>query len=182
MNVSLRALLYLMAAITLAGLVTLGGMALHVADNGARHVAQLNQQALDPLLRLQAIERRIKEIRFRMAGVLLDQLPTVGSANHLKEAQASLPGEWSGFLELAAQQQPPAEQAAQLEKMQKGMPLLQQLLGKLLSCLPAGRHPGDQNPAGRRLARRSQRPDQAHGTVHALLPADGATKAGRHCH
>jgi methyl-accepting chemotaxis protein len=134
MNVSLRALLYLMAAITLAGLVTLGGMALHVADNGARHVAQLNQQALDPLLRLQAIERRIKEIHFRMAGVLLDQLPTVGSANHLKEAQASLPGEWSGFLELAAQQQPPAEQAAQLEKMQKGMPLLQQLLGKLLTA------------------------------------------------
>jgi hypothetical protein len=95
MNVSLRAMLFAMAAITLAGLLMLGGMALHVADNGARHVAELNRQALEPLLRLQGIERRIKEIRFRMAGVLLDQLPTVGSANHLKEAQASLPGEWS---------------------------------------------------------------------------------------
>ena len=131
---TLRGLLLLMATVTLASIVALGGMAVHAARSGADRLSEVNTQAVQPLILLQSVEQQVKEVRFRIAGVALGQLPTVGSANQLKEVQASLPGEWAKFRSLAAAQALPDEEKKGLEKIDKGMQGLTALMDKLLGA------------------------------------------------
>ena len=136
----LRGLLYLLAVVTLLGMLMLGGGAIYAARNGASNLADVNERTLEPLMLLQSIERRVKEVRFRIAGVALEQLPTVGSANHLKDVQSSLPPEWEKFyaLALAKAKEPqrplPEEEKAQLEKMNTGFKALEKLMERLLAA------------------------------------------------
>jgi len=131
---SLRGLLVLVVAMTFVGLLVLGGAAIYAARSGAAHLEEVNANAMAPLTLLQDMERRIKEVRFRIAGVALEQLPTVGTANHLKEVQASLPADWARFQALASAQSLPQEGRAQLEKMGKGMKALEAIMAKLLTA------------------------------------------------
>jgi methyl-accepting chemotaxis protein len=39
----------------------------------------------------------LKEVRFRLAGVLLDQIPVPGSRNHLKDVREQAPALWAGY-------------------------------------------------------------------------------------
>ncbi len=120
-----------MAILTLAGLLLLGGMAIQAARGGVTLLADLNTQAVEPLILVQSVERKVKEVRFRMAGVALGQLPTVGSANHLKEVQATLPPEWTRLRAMAAAQSLPTKERELLAKIDQGMGPLAALMEKL---------------------------------------------------
>ncbi len=50
-----------------------------------------------PGVLLAAIQNDLKEVRFRMAGVVLNQLPLVGSLIHLKSARKSIAENWREF-------------------------------------------------------------------------------------
>jgi methyl-accepting chemotaxis protein len=131
---TLRGMLILLATVSLLSLLALGGMAIHAARSGAQLLNEVNQQAVVPLTVLQAVERRLKEVRFRIAGVALEQLPTVGSANHLKEAQVELPKEWASFRSVAEKQPLPDEETALLSKIEQGMKGLDNLMARLLTA------------------------------------------------
>ena len=131
---TLRGLLYLVAGMTFIGMLTLGAVAIYAAKSGAKQLDVIDSQAVGPLTLLQNAERHLKEVRFRIAGVALEQLPTVGSANHLKEMQVALPEEWGQFYALASTQALPEEEKERLEKINKGMEGLQALMSKLLSA------------------------------------------------
>jgi methyl-accepting chemotaxis protein len=131
---TLRGLLILLATVTLISLLALGGMAILAARSGADRLNEVNARAVAPLIQLQSVERRVKEIRFRIAGVALGQLPTVGSANHLKEAQAALPREWAGFRSMTATEALPDEEKKRLDKIDQGMKGLDALMGRLLTA------------------------------------------------
>ena len=131
---TLRGLLILMAVVTTICVLALGGMAIQAARGGANALDEVNTQAVSPLIQLTGIERRIKEVRFRIAGVALGQLPTVGSANHLKETQAALPAEWAQFRTLATAGALPEEEKKRLEKIDAGMKDLQAVMGRLLTA------------------------------------------------
>jgi methyl-accepting chemotaxis protein len=131
---TLRGLLYLVAGMTFIGMLMLGAMAIYAAKSGADQLEVIDIQAVAPLALLQKAERDLKEVRFRIAGVALGQLPTVGSANHLKEMQATLPEEWAKFYALASAQSLPDEEKERLEKINKGMEGLKALMGKLLNA------------------------------------------------
>ena len=129
---TLRGLLYLMAGATLAGMLALGGLAIYTANDSARQLNEVNGLSVAPLIQLQTVERYVKEVRFRIAGVALDQLPTVGSANHLKEMQAAIPSAWASFHTTASAQPLTDEEKANLAKIDEGMKGLQELMGRLL--------------------------------------------------
>ena len=131
---TLRGLLVLLATVTLLSLLVLGGMAIQASRSGAALLSEVNDQAVVPLTVLQSVERRLKEVRFRIAGVALEQLPTVGSANHLKESQAALPTEWGHFRGLAAASALPEAEKALLDKIDKGMPGLDALMARLMTA------------------------------------------------
>ena len=136
----LRGLLYLLATVTLLGMLMLGGSAIYASHHGASSLADVKEHTLEPLMLLQSIERRVKEVRFRIAGVALDQLPTVGSANHLKDVQASLAGDWAKFYALAQDKAKdpasplPEEEKARLEKMNAGFKVLEKLMLQLMAA------------------------------------------------
>ncbi len=131
---TLRGLQLLIAALTLICVLALGGMAMQAARGGAQAVDEINTQAVSPLLLISGIERHIKEIRYRIAGVALGQMPTVGSANHLKEMQAVLPTEWARFRELAQAGGMSGEGRKQVDKIDAGMKVMQTLLDRLLKA------------------------------------------------
>ncbi|MEW5787208.1 MAG: methyl-accepting chemotaxis protein [Pseudomonadota bacterium] len=131
---SLRGLLLLTTSVALACVLILGGMAIQAARGGAAAIEGVNDQAVAPMVLLTGIERRIKEVRFRIAGVALGQLPTVGSANHLKEVQAALPGDWTRFRDMARGAGLPEEEGKLLDKMDAGMGDLKSLMERLLAA------------------------------------------------
>lgn len=128
---SLKALLLLMVGLTLFGMLTLGSLSMYASRSAITMLDEVNNDAVLPLTQLETIERQIKEVRFRIAGVALEQLPTVGSANHLKEMQSTLPKIWESFYSQAKQQGLPTDELDRLEKMNKGMKSLDALMSKL---------------------------------------------------
>ncbi|MFZ2855177.1 MAG: methyl-accepting chemotaxis protein [Rhodocyclaceae bacterium] len=89
-----------MLAAGLAGMIVLaimGGVGVHGIHSGSDALAQVFEHRVEPMRRLQDIDRELKEIRFRMAGVLLDQMPTTGSRIHLGNARTNIAENWSAF-------------------------------------------------------------------------------------
>ena len=91
-----------------AQLVFAGGMALlfmtlmltlNLYSNqvSGRALADIYESNVSPLLAIQEMDGDLKEVRFRMAGVLLDQMPSVGSRNHLEEVRKRLPKAWATY-------------------------------------------------------------------------------------
>lgn len=131
---SLRGLLVLMAVVTLVGMLVLGGLAIHAARDTSAQLNGVNERSVSPLIQLQTVERHIKEVRFRIAGVALEQLPTVGSANHLKEMMQAIPATWSAFESAAAGQSFSDEERANLDKIRAGMKGLNELMARMLAA------------------------------------------------
>ncbi|HEX8980727.1 MAG TPA: methyl-accepting chemotaxis protein [Parasulfuritortus sp.] len=134
MKLTLRAMLITLGLLSLISALILGGMAIYAARSDAKHLNQVYEGAVTPMALLEAVSADVKEIRFRMAGVVLGQLPTVGSANHIKEMQQTLPAEWTRFRDAALNQPLPDEQRKQIEKIDKGMATLSDVMNKLLTA------------------------------------------------
>ncbi|MEW6679189.1 MAG: methyl-accepting chemotaxis protein [Pseudomonadota bacterium] len=131
---SLRGLLVLMAGVTLVGMLVLGGIAVQSARDTSVQLSRVKDNSVSPLILLQTVERHIKEVRFRIAGVALEQLPTVGSANHLKEMRQSIPATWAAFEAASAGQAFSDEEKANLEKIRQGMKELDGLMARLMEA------------------------------------------------
>jgi methyl-accepting chemotaxis protein len=137
MRMTLRTWLIGVAVFSLLCSIILGGVAIYAARSGAAMLDQVDHEAVVPLTLLQKIESRIKEVRFRIAGVALQQLPTVGSANHLKEARAALPEEWKRFKTGADAQGLPEEEKARVSKIDAGMQQLDAVMSSLMTAYQA---------------------------------------------
>ena len=87
---TLKAKLIFIALI--AGLVSLVLTAVNVysVNQGSKALASVYENQVEPSAALNEMERSLKEIRFRMAGVLLDQMPALGSKIQLQEAECRL--------------------------------------------------------------------------------------------
>ncbi len=73
---------------------------IYITQTSIKTLALVYENEVVPSQILDDIEKHLKEVRFRMAGVLLDQMPTVGSQNHLKEVSRSVPEMWKNYREL----------------------------------------------------------------------------------
>ena len=68
---------------------------------------------------LKDIDRDVREIRFRVAAVSLDQMPATGSANHLKEAREKIAANWKRYQEAAQPIPYPVEQRNDIAQIEK---------------------------------------------------------------
>ena len=132
MKLTLRRLNAILTGFTLLSLVVLGGLAVYAVRDGKARMLAIHEQTTEPLMLMQSVSNQIKEVRFRIAGVALEQLPTVGSANQLKEVKAKLPGQWAALRDKAFAQNPPEEERKRLEQIDKGMAILHEVMDKLL--------------------------------------------------
>ena len=91
LSLGIRQKLYLLVAVCLVCALALAGAAILFSTR------VINDQRLAPLTRLQELDTQLKEVRFRLAGVLLDQMPVQGSRNQLRETLQQAPQLWQGF-------------------------------------------------------------------------------------
>jgi methyl-accepting chemotaxis protein len=94
-------------------------------------LAYVYENQMQPATALQEMDSAIKEIRFRMAGVLLDQMPAAGSRNHLKEVRGKILEDWDNFKKTTADNQFNEEAKTQISKIDKQIALLPAFLDKL---------------------------------------------------
>jgi methyl-accepting chemotaxis protein len=87
------------ASLAVLIILVMGGLNLYSNKQGLAALASIYENQVIPMSSLNAIDSRLKEVRFRMAGVMLDQMPTVGSLNHLKEVKKEVPQLWQQFLD-----------------------------------------------------------------------------------
>jgi methyl-accepting chemotaxis protein len=78
-----------------------GGSASGHCPRAAEAAQVIKDERFAPLGKLQELNATLKEVRFRLAGVLLDQMPVVGSRIHLKETMAKAPALWKAFKDAA---------------------------------------------------------------------------------
>ncbi len=98
-TMSIRAKLLSNAAVAVVIILGLALLSVVSSQHSISALASVYENQVIPTSSLQAIDSRLKEVRFRMAGVMLDQMPAVGSMNHAKEVKAELPKLWAEFRE-----------------------------------------------------------------------------------
>ena len=77
--------------------VTLIGVNIYSVRQGTSALESVYENSVLPMSQLTAVDANLKDLRFRMAGYLLDQMPAVGNTNQLKEARAKIPERWTEY-------------------------------------------------------------------------------------
>jgi len=96
-NLSIKAKLFGGAVLSVVIIVAMAGVSLYSSKHGSAALEEVYEHNVVPLVMLQNMDSLLKEVRFRMAGVLVDQMPIQGSRNNLKEAREKLPQIWANF-------------------------------------------------------------------------------------
>ena len=96
-TLSIRQKLVVLGFVCLVGAVALAGMAIRFSGQVATTAGAIAIELFAPLARLQELSTHLKEVRFRLAGVLLDQMPVAGSRIHLRDTMQAAPLLWGDF-------------------------------------------------------------------------------------
>ncbi|MGC2209858.1 MAG: methyl-accepting chemotaxis protein, partial [Candidatus Korobacteraceae bacterium] len=119
-SVSGRVQLLVWAAIT--AMVLLTAVNIYSVESGIQTLSSVYDNQVQPVTAIQDIDRALKEVRFRMAAVLLDQMPAVGSNNQLQEAVANIPAQWAAFKEKTKDNQMSPESRDLIAQIDAGIP------------------------------------------------------------
>jgi methyl-accepting chemotaxis protein len=136
-RMTIRVRLIALFVLSVSFLTVLAGINWYSQRQTAQSMLQVQKASVDPLLQIQAIESALKEIRFRIAGVLLDQLPTVGANNHLTEARTQINTDWQGFKGAVNLATMPAAEAEQVAALDKGIATLPAYFDKVAAAYKA---------------------------------------------
>jgi methyl-accepting chemotaxis protein len=95
MHITLKGRLMALAGLALLGVLALAALAIGSNQVNRRALTALYDGQIESLVRLQHVENSLLEVRFRAAGVLLDQFPIPGSLNHVRDARKDLAARWT---------------------------------------------------------------------------------------
>jgi methyl-accepting chemotaxis protein len=104
-------------------------------------LASVYENQVLPAASLQATDSMLKEVRFRIAGVVLDQMTALGTLNHLKDARVSVPKNWAQFKEQTKDNHFTPEGRELIEKIDKQMTALEPFFEKLAAAYAADDKP-----------------------------------------
>ena len=127
-NLSVKVKLAVVAVVATAGAITLAGFNLYSGRVNSQALGQVYEENVHSLIQLQKIDALLREVRFRVAGVLLDVMPVEGSLIHLRNSRKELETAWGTVV--AAGSAAPDEKGF-LEEMGKGWGGVQATLGKI---------------------------------------------------
>jgi methyl-accepting chemotaxis protein len=120
----------------LAGFVSLilAMVNVYSTNQGTDALASVYENQVVPAAALKEMDLHLKEIRFRMAGVTLGQLPGAGSKNQLDEAQADIPKQWAIYKDKTRGNALSTEAKEQIDKIDNQLGLLPPFFAKLTSA------------------------------------------------
>ncbi|MHB8455764.1 MAG: putative bifunctional diguanylate cyclase/phosphodiesterase [Acidiferrobacterales bacterium] len=96
-KLSIKTNLYIIAALYVASLAGFSLAAILGVNHGAQVLTAVYENNVQPLEPLLTVESNLKEIQYRMAGYLLDQMPAVGNRIELAAARKAIPAAWAQF-------------------------------------------------------------------------------------
>ena len=103
-------------------------------SKGNDALAYVYENRMQPTAALQGMDSDLKEIRFRMAGVLLDQMPAAGSRIHLKSVREKILEDWGSYKKATNENEYSEETRTQIAKIGKQIALLPAFLDRLDSA------------------------------------------------
>jgi methyl-accepting chemotaxis protein len=130
-SLSIRHRLIVVVVLSIGFLSLLAGVNFFTQREANQALEGVRQHTVTPLLAVQDIDGLIREARFRNAGVLLGQLPTVGSSNHLKEVRAAIPKHWESFKAGHTAKVTTAEEKELIDKIEAGIATLPAFFDRL---------------------------------------------------
>ena len=98
-SISIRGRLLTTVFMSIAFLTLLAAVNLYGQQRAAAALETVQAKALRPMLSIQEIDDSLKEMRFDMAGVVLDVMSFIGARNRLKERRERLPVVWQEFMQ-----------------------------------------------------------------------------------
>jgi Methyl-accepting chemotaxis protein len=126
---SVRAKLALVAFVAAAGATVLAGFNLYAARANTAALKGVYETNVHTLVELQKIGASLREVRFRVAGVLLELMPVPGALNHVKEARAGLESSWRKVLD--SDVSTTDEERQHMDNMRAGWPVVLATLEKI---------------------------------------------------
>jgi C4-dicarboxylate-specific signal transduction histidine kinase len=130
-NPALPARRYATVAGTMLLLLVMAAITWYSNTTSGAALDAIVERNVKPLLALQVIERQVKEVRFRVAAVILDQLPAVGSRQHLAAARAAIPAAWDEYRKATATAEIAADEQEAIARLQRGFGELTHIFDKL---------------------------------------------------
>jgi methyl-accepting chemotaxis protein len=131
LHVSMKGRLMALAGLALLGISALAALAIGSNQVNQRALSSLYERDIESLVRLQRIENSLLEVRFRAAGVLLDQMPIPGSLNHVREVRKSMATLWSELEPRAALAFADGEALESFKQLKSSWGLVDATLAKL---------------------------------------------------
>ncbi len=139
-KLSIRSKIGLLIIFSFISLLLIGAAGWLGVQSSERSASFVYRDNVVPMGLLRSVNEDLKEIRYRMAAVSLDQLPFVASNVHLREARVAVDQSWTKFQSLVKKESLSDEQKKQLEKLEK---TLSEKLPKFLDRLSDAYHNED---------------------------------------
>ncbi len=130
-SISIKTKLYSIAGLAVFIIAAMALLSLSIGRSGVADLADVYEGNVQPLARLQQIDAMFKEVRFRMAGVLLDQMPVQGSQNQLAETREKFPQLWNQFKELVGVEKLEGKDKEEVDRIDKNLAATTTFLNKL---------------------------------------------------
>jgi methyl-accepting chemotaxis protein len=129
---------YALTAFLLLVILALAGLVAYQGHESERRMTEVYENRFVPASALQAMGTDLREIRFRIAGVLLDQMPAVGSRNHLAEAKQRVSANWTLFKDKAGINQAAGQSDEIIASIEQNLPLLSSFSSRLDAAYASG--------------------------------------------
>lgn len=130
-NLTIKGRLLVLTGLAIAGVAIVLGLFFATNRLNEAALATVYEQDGQTLVRMQRMENLLLEVRFRAAGVLLEQLPVPGSLNHLKESRQSLNKLWVEFGKHADQMFENVDAQEQLKLLKEKWGLVDETMANL---------------------------------------------------
>jgi len=137
-TLSIRTKMLSSAIVAVLIILIMGGLNFISSQKSVSALASVYENQVVPTASLQALDSRFKEVRFRMAAVMLDQMPTVGSMNHAKEVKAEFPKLWAQFREQTKNNHFSQEGQELVDKIDKTLANINPFFDKLIDTYSGG--------------------------------------------
>ena len=131
LKVTIKGRLLALAGLAILGVAVVTSQFFMANRSNKLALAELFEQNGQSLVRMQRIENVLLEVRFRAAGVLLEQLPVPGSLNHLRESRKELTTLWQTLEPRAAPMFPEGEALENFKQLQSRWTVVDGTLAKL---------------------------------------------------
>jgi methyl-accepting chemotaxis protein len=135
---TIKVQIWLLVLVAAASVLTVSAAGIYAAYRGSVALEYEHKQALQPLVQLGRLSTIMQETRFRLAGVLLDQMPMEGSKNHAHQAARDVPRLWQEYMAQSRDSTSHhADKVALQQKADAGIKVVDEFFAKLSKAYQA---------------------------------------------